>query len=189
MQELKFAVIGLGNMGKIHAANLLAGRVKGVVLTSACDIDREALDWGHKNLSGVNLYQDYQEMLKKEKLDAVVVVTPHYSHIQIAIDCLKAHLHVLVEKPLAVTAMEGKTLVELHASCPDLVAGVAFNQRSNNVYKEAKKLLPLSNRGLPCPNLSAGYENAHGRFEYVPIQSMMKNVEILLELTKIFSDE
>ncbi len=30
----------------------------------------------------------------------------------------------------------------------------------------------LSFRGLPCPNLSAGYENAHGRFEYVPIRSM-----------------
>ena len=37
-------------------------------------------------------------------------------------------------------------------------------------------------RGLPCPNLSAGYENAHSRFEYVPIQSMEKNVEILLHL-------
>ena len=40
----------------------------------------------------------------------------------------------------------------------------------------------LSFRGLPCPNLSAGYENAHGRFEYVPIRSMVKNVEILLNL-------
>lgn len=40
----------------------------------------------------------------------------------------------------------------------------------------------LSFRGLPCPNLSAGYENAHGRFEYVPIDSMVKNVEILLNL-------
>ena len=40
----------------------------------------------------------------------------------------------------------------------------------------------LSFRGLPCPNLSAGYENAHGRFEYVPIQSMVKNVEILCNL-------
>ena len=44
----------------------------------------------------------------------------------------------------------------------------------------------LSNRGLPCPNLSAGYENAHGRFEYVPVQSMMKNVDILMKLTNIF---
>ncbi len=44
----------------------------------------------------------------------------------------------------------------------------------------------LSNRGLPCPNLSAGYENAHGRFEYVPIRSMEKNVEILLHLCGLF---
>lgn len=45
----------------------------------------------------------------------------------------------------------------------------------------------LSFRGLPCPNLSAGYENAHGRFEFVPIQSMEKNVEILLRLCSIFA--
>ena len=46
----------------------------------------------------------------------------------------------------------------------------------------------LSFRGLPCPNLSAGYENAHGRFEYVPIQSMEKNVEILLNICEAFSE-
>ena len=45
----------------------------------------------------------------------------------------------------------------------------------------------LSWRGLPCPNLSAGYENAHGRFEYVPIPSMEKNVEILLHLCARFA--
>jgi len=47
----------------------------------------------------------------------------------------------------------------------------------------------LSFRGLPCPNLSAGYENAHGRFEYVPIPSMEKNVEILLRLCEIYAEE
>ena len=47
----------------------------------------------------------------------------------------------------------------------------------------------LSFRGLPCPNLSAGYENAHGRFEYVPIQSMVKNVEILLNICKEFASQ
>ncbi len=45
----------------------------------------------------------------------------------------------------------------------------------------------LSFRGLPCPNLSAGYENAHGRFEYVPVRSMEKNVEILLNLAGVIS--
>ena len=47
----------------------------------------------------------------------------------------------------------------------------------------------LSHRGLPCPNLSAGYENAHGRFEYVPVQSMEKNVEIMLKLNDIFASK
>ena len=46
----------------------------------------------------------------------------------------------------------------------------------------------LSHRGLPCPNLSAGYENAHGRFEYVPIRSMETNVRILLALAERFAD-
>ena len=46
----------------------------------------------------------------------------------------------------------------------------------------------LSWRGLPSPNLSAGYENAHGRFEYVPIPSMEKNVEILLHLSALFGN-
>ena len=45
----------------------------------------------------------------------------------------------------------------------------------------------LSHRGLPCPNLSAGYENAHGRFEYVPVPSMAANVCILLELASRFA--
>ncbi len=45
----------------------------------------------------------------------------------------------------------------------------------------------LSFRGLPCPNLSAGYENAHGRFEYVPIHSMEKNVEILMNICERYA--
>lgn len=45
----------------------------------------------------------------------------------------------------------------------------------------------LTFRGLPCPNLSAGYENAHGRFEYVPVRSMEKNVEILTRICSAFA--
>ncbi len=47
----------------------------------------------------------------------------------------------------------------------------------------------LSFRGLPCPNLSAGYENAHGRFEFVPVASMAKNVEILLQLCALYAEK
>ena len=45
----------------------------------------------------------------------------------------------------------------------------------------------ISQLGLPCPNITAGYENAHGRFEFVPVQSMEKNVEILIRLMEIYA--
>lgn len=47
----------------------------------------------------------------------------------------------------------------------------------------------ISQRGLPCPNISAGYENGHSRFEFVPIQAMEKNVEILINLCKRYANE
>ena len=46
----------------------------------------------------------------------------------------------------------------------------------------------LSQAGLPCPNITAGYENAHGHFECVSIQSMEKNVDILIELVRIYEE-
>ena len=40
----------------------------------------------------------------------------------------------------------------------------------------------LSFMGLPCPNLSTGGHNFHGRFEYIPVQSMDRMVEVLLHI-------
>ena len=45
----------------------------------------------------------------------------------------------------------------------------------------------LSFKGLPCPNLSTGGENAHSRFEYIPVQSLEKMTEVLLKIVGIYS--
>ena len=47
----------------------------------------------------------------------------------------------------------------------------------------------ISQRGLPCPNLSAGYENGHSRFEFVAIDTMEKNVQILIRLAQIYGQQ
>ncbi|WP_035337251.1 peptidase T [Dokdonia sp. PRO95] len=43
----------------------------------------------------------------------------------------------------------------------------------------------LSFMGLPCPNIFAGGHNFHGRYEYVPVESMMKAVEVIVKITEI----
>lgn len=47
----------------------------------------------------------------------------------------------------------------------------------------------LSYMGLPCPNLCTGGHNAHGRYEYIPIGSMEKVVEILLRIVKLYAEQ
>lgn len=46
----------------------------------------------------------------------------------------------------------------------------------------------LSFKGLPCPNIFAGGENFHGRFEYVPIQSMEKAVEVIVNICRLAAE-
>jgi len=45
----------------------------------------------------------------------------------------------------------------------------------------------LSYMGLPCPNIFAGGHNFHGRFEYVPVESMEKSVEVILKIVELIS--
>jgi tripeptide aminopeptidase len=72
-------------------------------------------------------------------------------------------------------------LKEAIESCNETPSVVAFRGGTDGSW--------LSQKGLTTPNLSAGYENAHGRFEYVPIQSMEKNVDILIKLIGIYAKE
>ena len=80
----------------------------------------------------------------------------------------------------------GEVLIQYPFLVTDLEAAIraAGLEPHSEPFRGGTDGSALSFRGLPCPNLSAGYENAHSRFEYVPIPSMAKNVEILLHLTE-----
>lgn len=67
-------------------------------------------------------------MIKKAALDAVSIVVGHRAHHKIALPCLKAGLHVLVEKPLAITIKAGWTMIE-DAERSGRILAVAENYR------------------------------------------------------------
>jgi tripeptide aminopeptidase len=43
----------------------------------------------------------------------------------------------------------------------------------------------LSYKGLPCPNIFAGGHNFHGRYEYVPVESMLKSIEVIVNIVRL----
>ena len=73
---------------------------------SRCDIMGEKL-----GVPPERRYHDYHDMLAAEELDAVVVAVPHTLHESIALDCINAGLHILLEKPMAPTLEEAERII------------------------------------------------------------------------------
>ncbi len=76
----------------------------------------------------VEVYSDYKEMLRKSDIDAVEIYTSVFSHHEIALACINAGKHVLVEKPFALTVKAARKMVEA-AEKQGVVLGVAENLR------------------------------------------------------------
>ncbi|MBT2292529.1 Gfo/Idh/MocA family oxidoreductase [Paenibacillus albidus] len=106
-------IVGCGGIanGK-HLPSLI--KLNNVELTAFCDIvveraEEAAAKYGSET---ARVYTDYREMLEKEALDIVHVLTPNDSHAEIAIAALEAGNHVMCEKPMAKTAEDARRMVE-----------------------------------------------------------------------------
>ncbi len=137
--DLRVGVIGVGNMGGTHARTLYDGLVPGLQLAALCDIDPERAAL-LRDAFPVPVYTDRQEMFDRESLDVIIVAAPHYFHCEIAEEALSRGMHVLVEKPMGVRASDAQRLAAA-AKASDRVFAIMFNQRTNELFAEAKRLL------------------------------------------------
>lgn len=111
MEKVKIGVIGLGGVAQlVHLPNL--NKLANVELTAVAEVNKNRLLTISDKFNVKEKYLDYNEMLEKSDIDAVIVATPTSTHTDIAIDCLNAGKDVLVEKPLARTYLEAKKIVD-----------------------------------------------------------------------------
>lgn len=134
-------------MGKRHAFNLAHGLLRGVKLQAVCDVDGEALAWCKKHARRAHAYADYKDMVANEKLDGVIIATPHYSHEEIAVFLIEHGVNTLIEKPASPTVESAKHIAEIAREHSGVKAGVSYNQRSNRMYKKAKRMLDSGELG------------------------------------------
>ncbi|WP_077325443.1 Gfo/Idh/MocA family protein [Virgibacillus siamensis] len=138
---LKIAVIGLGDISKIHIPVIRDN--PDAALVAVCDID-EAL----KNyFSGVNFYTDFHDMLEKEILDCVHICLPHHLHYAATKACVEKDVHVFLEKPLARNAEEGLALVGLEEAYKNIKICVAFQNRLNETFEKLKEMIDSGKYG------------------------------------------
>lgn len=134
---VRWAVIGLGTIGVDHAERIR--RSPRAQLTAVCSRDARKRTIAER--LGCVFVPDVRELLRAGLCDAVLIATPHNTHVPIALEALRAGLHVLVEKPVAVTLADAHRLLVAARRRPELRVGVMFQMRTEPVWRRVVELL------------------------------------------------
>jgi predicted dehydrogenase len=108
-KEITTGMIGVGNRGSYVMKGVMAQ--PNVKVTAVCDIKPDRLD-AAATASQAKTFTDYRKLLDQKDIDAVVIATPPYLHVEMAIAAIKAGKHVYCEKPVGITPESVKELVK-----------------------------------------------------------------------------
>ncbi|WP_299463971.1 Gfo/Idh/MocA family oxidoreductase [uncultured Gimesia sp.] len=110
LNKVRWAVIGLGWFGEVHADNL--AEMPEIELAALCTRRPERLNEVGDRLGVKRRYTDYHELLEDPEIDVVSITTHINDHRDIAIDALRSGKHVLLEKPMAPTLADCEQIME-----------------------------------------------------------------------------
>lgn len=130
---VRFAVVGTGNIGQQHINLLRSGHIEGATL--AATVSRSGQSAG----ISVPHFTSLEALLDAQCCDAVLIATPTMDHVNAARLAARRGLHVLLEKPIAMSVGQSQTLID------EIPEGIQFavmlNQRFHPAYAAIKKLL------------------------------------------------
>jgi len=143
MDNLRLGAIATGSRGIPVMMDAL--KQPGVECVAICDVDQRHIDKGlealrKKNITDVQTYRDFRELLDRDDIDIVTIVTPDHWHALIAIEAMKRGKDVYCEKPLTLTVAEGQAMVKV-ARRQGTVFQTGSQQRSDARFRLACELV------------------------------------------------
>ena len=149
---IKVGVVGLGKMGLSHFSIVNAHPDTDV---SVCDATGYLVD-GLVKYTKVTAYKDFDELLEKEPLDAVMIVTPSKMHAGMVRKALEKGLHVFCEKPFCLDWKDSEALTKL-AEEKGLVSQVGYHYRYVGAFQEVKRIVDSGALGQITHVLAEAY--------------------------------
>lgn len=166
---VRAAVIGIGAMGWNHMR--VYAEMEDVELVAVADTE-EAAARRATHSHRVNLHTDYRRMLDQEKPDVVSVAVPTEFHAEVACEVISRGIHVLVEKPLALSRTEGQRIIDI-AQDQKVKMMIGHIERFNPAIVEIKRRLDKQELGRVF--------QVHAR-RLSPFPGRVKDVDVVLDL-------
>lgn len=144
---LNYALIGCGRISPNHIAAVQNNAEK-LRLVAVCDrneaTSRALLE--RFGIQGVHLYTDHRAMLEHEHPDLVAVATPSGTHAAVALDCVRAGSHVIIEKPIALSLADADALIAA-AKKADVRLCACHQNRFNKSIRRIREALEAGRFG------------------------------------------
>jgi perosamine synthetase len=159
-KRIRIGIVGCGQMGRWHLDAYKANPQVELVAFADSDLNR-AQDFAKE--TGAVAYASHNEMVKNESLDGVSICTVPSTHKEIALDLLNAGVNILCEKPLAISTLQAKEMVD-EANEKNLLLLTAFKFRFYDEVQKTKELLDKGSLGkiLSFRLMFGGYLDAAG---------------------------
>ena len=133
--SVKVGVIGIGNMGWHHARVL--SLLKDADLVGVADPNEKKGKLAVEQFQ-CEWFKDYHDLISK--VDAICIAVPTLLHHKVGLDCLKAGVNVLIEKPIAANELEAKSLINASKISKCLLQ-VGHIERFNPAFRELNKIV------------------------------------------------
>lgn len=145
--KINIALIGYRFMGKAHSYGLKNTSYffkDGIepVLKVICGRTEHLVKQAAQDFGWEEYATDWREVIKRDDIDVVDIVTPTVNHMEIALEAMKAGKHVFCEKPLAMDSVQAREMVKLSADS-GLINMVGFNYRRVPAIALAHKMVSV----------------------------------------------
>jgi len=108
---MNYALIGCGRISPNH---IVAALDSGMNIVALCDIVLENIEDKFEKLNlplSIKKYIDYREMLENEEIDLIAIATESGNHARIALDCIEKGVHLIIEKPIALSLADADEII------------------------------------------------------------------------------
>jgi predicted dehydrogenase len=152
-ERIRLGFIGVANRGLQLVDAFLEH--EDVEIVALCDVDQTILDKAKQRVGGrAETFVDFRRLIDRPEVDATVIATPdHWHAVQTVMSCA-AGKDVYVEKPLSITVVEGRRMVEA-ARRHDRVVQVGTHRRSSPLYQQLAERTTRGDFGKIC--ISSAY--------------------------------
>ena len=157
MKTYGVAIIGCGHMGEAHMEDIYFKN--NVSVEYACDFNLEKAGLFQRKYLARQVTQDYEEALRSDKVDIVIIATYPLTHLEILKKCLQYGKHVICEKPIATNLEEGKEFVRLVKAHPECKVLIGHILRHNKTYQKVGEM--IQNGAIGKPVIMRMVQNHH----------------------------